>query len=131
MLTAKRQNMWCLWSCGLACLLVGLWWSPGLAQDIELQVPANVIQNRWVALVVEVENAQGQPLDGVPVEFQVDPVWEGDAVIAPQQTVTRSGMAQVQFRADLIGVVPVTARVGSQTDTATIWVNPVPNSPNE
>jgi hypothetical protein len=65
----------------------------------------------FAELSVQVRNAQGQPVDGVPVEFQIEPEWANSASIEPPRTTTRGGVAQAIFRAKTIGVVRVSARV--------------------
>ncbi|MEE8304363.1 MAG: Ig-like domain-containing protein [Candidatus Tectomicrobia bacterium] len=54
---------------------------------------------RVAELTVRVQNAQGQPVDGVPVTFQVEPAWIQDASVIPQRAITRGGVAQAVFRA--------------------------------
>ncbi len=48
---------------------------------------------RVAELTVRVQNAQGQPVDGVPVMFQVEPDWVQDASVIPQSAITRDGVA--------------------------------------
>jgi hypothetical protein len=67
-------------------------------------------------LVVKVQEAQGRPVDGVPVEFEVDPSWAGNASVSPPHVVTQQGKAQTLFQASLVGVVPVTVRVDGSTE---------------
>ena len=69
-----------------------------------------------VALVVKVEEAQGRPVDGVPVEFEVDPTWAGNASVSPPRVVTQQGKAQTLFQASMVGVAPVTVRVDGSTE---------------
>src|SRR5215472_11541399 len=45
-------------------------------------------------LVVWVQDAQGRPVDGVPVTFEVEPGWVGSIALAPSQTSTRGGIAR-------------------------------------
>src|SRR5262245_57925168 len=60
---------------------------------------------------VRVQDARGQPVDGVPVTFEVEPQWAQSASVWPSQVTTRGGVARTVFEARLIGVVQVTARV--------------------
>jgi hypothetical protein len=60
---------------------------------------------------VRVQDAHGQPVNGVPVTFEVEPQWAQYASVTPSQVSTRSGVASTVFEARLIGVVQVTARV--------------------
>jgi hypothetical protein len=73
-------------------------------------------------VVVWVLDAQGQPVDGVPVEFGVEPSWIRSASLTPQQALTRRGEVRAVFRAGTIGVVRIMARVGALTQEATITV---------
>ena len=45
-------------------------------------------------VIVQVQDAQGHPVDGVPVTFEVEPGWGSSITLAPAQTRTRSGRAQ-------------------------------------
>ncbi len=82
---------------------------------------------RVAKLTVRVQNAQGQPVDGVPVMFQVEPDWGQDASVIPQRAITRDGVAQAVFRADTIGVVRVVVRVDETTQETVIVVSPAPS----
>jgi len=74
-------------------------------------------------LLVRVQNAQGHPVEGVSVDFQVAPSWERVAVVLPSRVLTQKGQAQALFRSDLIGIVPVIARVEDTTQQITIAVS--------
>jgi hypothetical protein len=80
-----------------------------------LTVPT-ALRGESVALVVKVEEAQGRPVDGVPVAFEVDPTWAGNASISSPHVVTQKGKAQTLFQASLVGVVPVTVRVDGSAE---------------
>ncbi len=82
---------------------------------------------RVAKLTVRVQNAQGQPVDGVPVMFQVEPDWGQDASVIPQRAITRDGVAQAVFRADTTGVVRVVVRVDETTQETAIVVSPLPS----
>ena len=60
---------------------------------------------------VHVQDARGQPVDGIPVTFEVEPQWAQYASVSPSQMTTRRGVASTVFEARLTGVVQVTARV--------------------
>ena len=60
---------------------------------------------------VRVQDTHGQPVNGVPVTFEVEPQWVQYASVTPSQVTTRGGVARSVFEARLIGVVQVTARV--------------------
>jgi hypothetical protein len=77
--------------------------------------PAGLIPSErlptFAELSVQVRDAQGQPVDGVPVEFQVEPAWTNSASLEPSRTITRGGVAQTIFRAQTTGAVRIIARV--------------------
>ncbi len=75
-------------------------------------------------LVVWVQDGQGRPVNGVPVEFQVEPSWVQDASLAPARALTQGGKAEALFRAQNIGVVSVMARVENTTQQVAITVVP-------
>jgi len=77
-----------------------------------------------VPLLVHVRNAQGGPADGVPVEFEVAPNWQGSASITPQQMVTRGGRARATFVPETTGVARVLVRVDQTVQEAAITVSP-------
>ena len=43
-----------------------------------------IILGDTTALIVSVRNAQGQPVDNLPVTFQVEPGWAQNAAVLPQ-----------------------------------------------
>ena len=73
-------------------------------------------------VIVRVQDARGQPVDGVPVIFEVEPGWAQHASVSPSQVTTRGGMARTVFTARLTGIVHVTARVDHTTAQAQIIV---------
>ena len=75
------------------------------------------------ALIVRVQDAQGRPVDGVPVTFEVEPGWERSLALAPSQTSTRCGIARAIVSNPLTtGVVHVMARVDNMTAQARLTV---------
>ena len=75
------------------------------------------------ALIVRVQDAQGRPVDGVPVTFELEPGWAGSATIAPFQTRTSGGIARAIFSEPrTIGVVRVMAHVDNMTAQARLTV---------
>ncbi len=118
------------WIIGLALVVAGLMGAQGFAQDartadtstVSLQAPELVVQYDRVELVALVKNSQGQPVDGMPVEFRVPSDWENTTTLSPQQTLTQHGEAHTTFASGMTGVIPVTARVGTATQTADIAV---------
>lgn len=82
-------------------------------------------------LIVSVRNAQGQPVDNLPVTFQVEPGWAQSASISPQVAYTRQGRARALFQARTTGVVHVTVRVDNITQKAMITVASRPDPPDD
>jgi hypothetical protein len=78
-------------------------------------------------LTVEVQNAQGQPVDGVPVIFSLPSGWRRHASITPQRVITRNGEAQAVFQATTIGAVKVAAHVENKTQEAYIAIESFSN----
>jgi hypothetical protein len=63
-------------------------------------------------VIVRVQDAQGQAVDGVPVTFELEPEWAKSATLAPSQTTTRGGIARaVLSEPKTSGIVQVMARV--------------------
>jgi hypothetical protein len=74
-------------------------------------------------LIVRVQDAQGRPVDGVPVTFEVEPGWARSISLAPSQTSTRGGIARaILSEPKTIGVVHVMARVDTVTAQARLTV---------
>src|SRR5690349_18275894 len=99
------------WIVGLAlALIVGLG-APGLVPDasaaqfnVTLNAPDDLLQYQNAEVVAVVTDAQGQPVNGIPVEFRVAPGWENTVQLSPQSVSTQNGQARVAFRADMPGV---------------------------
>lgn len=93
----------------------------GMAQDtdedydVTIFAPHLTVQGQYQEIVVKVRTPQGTPAHGIPVRFQLDPEWQGDAQIVPKETTTEHGFARARVRADLIGYVGMTVRVGFGT----------------
>src|SRR5919198_5687262 len=108
---------------------------PGSGYSFSLEVSEPVI---WMAgglliggvefpqaaeLIVRVQDAQGRPVDGVPVTFEVEPGWERSIALTPSQTSTRGGIARaILAEPQTIGLVRVMARVDNATAQATLTV---------
>jgi len=82
---------------------------------VTILTPHSTVLGQDQEIVVRVRTLQGEPAQGVPVRFQLDPQWHGDAKIMPAETTTQDGIARARVRADLIGHVGVTVRVGFGT----------------
>jgi hypothetical protein len=126
----KQRRLSNLWLGGLALVLVGLLGVLGWAQtakaagdySITLRAPDEVRQYENVELTAVVRDSQGQPVNGVPVTFQVPPDWQQNARVMPNQVMTTNGTANASFDANMPGVVMVTAQAGNTTQTARITV---------
>jgi len=81
-------------------------------------------------LVVRVRDAQGQPVDGIPVRFSVEPSWTQNASFTPAERLTCHGEAQTRFQANTTGVVQVRARVDNVTCASTITISSTPSPGN-
>ncbi len=95
--------------------------------DIWLLLSGDILEEQYPSfaeLTVRVQNAQGQPVDGVSVTFQVEPAWVQDTSVIPQRAITRDGVAQAVFRAETTGVVRVMVRVDDTTQETVITVFP-------
>jgi Bacterial Ig-like domain (group 1) len=78
---------------------------------------------RTSALIVRVQDAQGRPVDGVPVMFEVEPGWARSLSLDPSQTSTRGGIARATLSEPLTtGVVHVMARVDNVTTQSRLTV---------
>ena len=74
-------------------------------------------------LIVRVQDAQGRPVDGVPVAFEVEPSWAQSIALAPSHTTTRGGTARaVVSQPQTTGVVHILARVDNMTAQARLTV---------
>ena len=74
-------------------------------------------------LIVRVQDAQGRPVDGVPVTFEVEPSWAQSIALVPSHTTTRGGIARaVVSNPQTTGVVHVMARVDTVTAQARLTV---------
>ena len=73
-------------------------------------------------LVVQVQDAHGQPVDGVWVEFEVEPSWARSAALRPQRARTEGGVAHAIIEPSTTGVVHVMVRVENATREAAFLV---------
>lgn len=89
---------------------------------VALETPQTIFRWQDAAVVVHVRNGQGLPANGVPVTFQVDPAWARYVSIRPAHALTQGGRVRVMLRADMVGLVWITARVGAVTQRAAIAV---------
>lgn len=76
-----------------------------------------------VELVVHVQDARGQPVDGVAVMFQVESNWKRHTTVTPQHATTHDGIARTILHFKRTGVVRVCARVENLTKEHTLTVS--------
>jgi hypothetical protein len=81
-------------------------------------------------LTVKVQNAQGQPVDGVPVIFHLPADWSAHASLIPQRAITQNGEAAAVFQATTTGAVRVTAQIENQTQAVFIHIHSPPSGPS-
>lgn len=89
---------------------------------ISLYTPPVILQHQEVWVVVRVQTRRGQPVTGQLVEFGIDSPATAYARVEPQRVVTQQGVARARLRADIVGVVHMTARIGLRTKRAAIKV---------
>jgi hypothetical protein len=82
---------------------------------------------REAEVIAQVQNAQGQPVDGVAVEFTVTGMQI--AAVTPQRAVTRGGQARAMLTPSTTGVARVVARVEDMQQGVRITVTSGPSSP--
>jgi len=80
-------------------------------------------------LTVKVRNAQGQPVDGVPVIFSLPSDWNAYASLVPQRVITQNGKAEAVFQATTTGAVKVTAQVENQIQAVFIHIKSPASGP--
>jgi hypothetical protein len=76
---------------------------------------------REAAVIVQVQNAQGQPVDGVPVEFAL--TGQEIAAVTPSQAVTSAGQVRAVLRPSATGAARVVARVEGMQQAVGISVS--------
>jgi hypothetical protein len=97
--------------------------APGVAHLV-LESPPIGTQNREFMMVAEVRDGAGQPLNGVPVEFSVEPEWQQNVRFTPRRPVTEdNGDAVTLVVPNMTGIVHITARAGDKEMTARVTVS--------
>lgn len=124
MLSATLRNRLRLWTLILSLVLgmfAGVQTSTAQGTDEEYDIaifrPHSTSRRQAQEIIVRVRTLQGAPAHGIPVRFQLDPEWQGNARIVPAETTTDQGIARARVRADLIGHVGVTVQVGFNSVT--------------
>jgi hypothetical protein len=81
-------------------------------------------------LVVSVQDAQGRPVDGVSVEFQLGSSWAQSATVTPQHAVTRDGNVRAIIEPRTSGIIPVIVRVDNVTRQARFTAETLSHGPS-
>ena len=77
--------------------------------------------------MVRVRDAQGQPVDGLPVVFAAEPSWTQNVSFTPAEARTRNGEVRTIFEANTTGVVHIMARIDHVTREARITIQSRPS----
>jgi hypothetical protein len=80
---------------------------------------------REAEVSVQVQNAQGQPVDGVPVEFSL--AGQEIATVTPRQAVTQAGQARAVLQPSSTGAARVVARVEGLQQAVRLSVSSPPS----
>ena len=78
-------------------------------------------------VIVRVRDAQGQPVDGIPVMFIAEPSWTQHVSFTPTEARTRNGEARTIFEANTTGIVHIMVRVDNVMREATITIQSRPS----
>ena len=77
--------------------------------------------------VGRVRDAQGQPVDGLPVVFSAEPSWTQNVSFTPAEARTRHGEVRTIFEANTTGVVHIMARIDQVTRAARMTIQSRPS----
>jgi hypothetical protein len=89
---------------------------------VRLPEASQALRFHPLVLTVQVTDANGQPLEDVPVHFQIPPAWTTVADVNPASVTTQQGQASTTFRARTAGQMAVDITVEDRTDTVRITV---------
>jgi hypothetical protein len=78
-------------------------------------------------MVVRVRDAQGQPVEGLPVVFSAEPSWTQNVSFTPPEARTRHGEGRTIFEANTTGVLHIMARIDTITREARIVMQSCPS----
>ena len=79
---------------------------------------------RTAEVVVRVQDAQGQPVDGIAVMFSVEPSWTQSVSLIPAEALTRHGEAHaILQQPNTTAIIHVMARVDNVVREAAITVS--------
>ena len=87
------------------------------------RTPDSLVYPSAATLVVQVQDAQGRKIGGVPVSFRVHDVDTPEALLTPVQDTTPDGIATALFQPTAIGMYYLTAQVEQTSQKVTIYVN--------
>ena len=89
--------------------------------------PAGPTFPQAAEVVIRVRDAQGQPVDGIPVMFAAEPSWAQNVSFTPTEARTRNGEVRTIFQANTTGVVHIMARVDNVTREVRITIQSRPS----
>ena len=78
-------------------------------------------------MVVRVRDAQGQPVEGLPVVFSAEPSWTQNVSFTPPEARTCNGEVRTIFEANTTGVLHIMARIDNITREARIVMQSRPS----
>lgn len=87
-----------------------------------VQGPPPILLRTDAEVFVRVQDAAGQPVEGLPVMFEVDASWSREATISPARVPTQNGEASALIHVSIIGVVPIWVTVDGTTQAFHIAV---------
>src|SRR5437667_11910243 len=67
-------------------------------------VPFSILRSESAELVVHVQDAEGNPVDGIPVEFRVEPAWVHSASGCASCLITTRGQTRAVFLVSRMGI---------------------------
>jgi hypothetical protein len=110
---------------------------PLTASGYQIKLRVEPSQERWLTppnsqlpkdyhdfsvIFVEVTDAQGRLVDGLPVTFRLPSDWESYASLSQPQTVTQNGVARVVLDPLTTGIIRVMTQVDDATREAVFLV---------
>ena len=87
-----------------------------------LPAASQIARLQSLPLTVRVTDANGTPIDEIPVRFRIPQTWAAVAEVDPPIVVTQDGKATTTFRSRTAGHLAVDITVEDQTETVHIAV---------
>ena len=87
-----------------------------------LPAASQIVRLQSLPLTVRVTDANGTPIDEIPVRFRIPQTWAAVAEVDPPIVVTQDGKATTTFRSRTAGHLAVDITVEDQTETVHIAV---------